>query len=70
MNVYEIQLREVGDRQPLVTHNVLAGDLEDAIEVVKKATTKQYETINIEVCSAREIARDVIFNPHRMRPAR
>jgi hypothetical protein len=70
MNIYEIQLREVGDRQPLSTHNVLAGDLEDAIEVVKKATAKQYKSIAVEVCGAREIARDVTFEPRRMRPAK
>lgn len=68
MNVYEIQIREVGDRQPLTTYNALAGDLEDAQQIVKDAAKKQYSTISIEICSAREIARDVIFNTHRMRP--
>lgn len=68
MNLYEIQIREVGDRQPLTTYNALAGDLEDAQQIVKEAASEQYSTISIQICSAREIARDVIFDVHRMRP--
>lgn len=65
MHVYEVQIREVGDRQPLTTYNVLAEDLEDAQKIVKDAAKRQYQTISVEICASKEIARDVIFNAKR-----
>lgn len=70
MNVYEISFRQTGFATTLDFYRPVAETLELAMSAARVRAQKDYKDMELEVVSAKEIARDVIMpNKRALRTA-